>query len=104
MESFYGISVIVDDGISLVHFEIENPNSTNTIIMIIMGDITKRRGRVIGMEPGKITAEVPVAQMHSYAIDLRAITRGQGEFTFNFERYEQAPSNIAEKIIAESKQ
>lgn len=70
----------------------------------IMGDITKRRGRVIGMEPGKITAEVPVAQMHSYAIDLRAITRGQGEFTFNFERYEQAPSNVAEKIIAEAKQ
>ncbi len=70
----------------------------------IMGDITKRRGRVIGMEPGKITAEVPMAAMHSYAIDLRAITRGQGEFTFDFERYEQAPAQVAEKIIAESKQ
>lgn len=69
----------------------------------IMGDITKRRGRVIGMEPGKITAEVPSAQMHSYAIDLRAITRGQGEFTFDFERYEQAPAQVAEKIIAASK-
>ncbi|MBQ3054423.1 MAG: elongation factor G [Clostridia bacterium] len=70
----------------------------------IMGDITKRRGRVIGMEPGKITAEVPVAQMHSYAIDLRAISRAQGEFTFDFERYEQAPANIAEKIIASNKE
>ncbi len=69
----------------------------------IMGDITKRRGRVIGMEPGKITAEVPEAQMLSYAIDLRSITRGQGEFTFDFERYERAPEQIAEKIIAASK-
>lgn len=65
----------------------------------IMGDITKRRGRVIGMEPGKITAEVPEANMDSYAIDLRAITRGQGEFTFDFSGYEQVPEAIAEQII-----
>ncbi len=81
------------------HLEVEVPDEYTGDIM---GDITKRRGRVIGMEPGKITAEVPVAQMHSYAIDLRAITRGQGEFTFDFERYEQAPVPVAEKIIAEA--
>ena len=70
----------------------------------IMGDITKRRGRVIGMEPGKITAEVPEANMDSYAIDLRAITRGQGEFTFDFERYEQVPESVAEQVINSAKE
>ncbi|MDP4118748.1 MAG: elongation factor G [Bacillota bacterium] len=68
----------------------------------ITGDINKRRGKVIGMEPGKVIAEVPVGEMHSYAIDLRSMTRGQGEFTFDFERYEQAPASVAEKVIAAS--
>ncbi len=65
----------------------------------VMGDINKRRGRVIGMEPGKIVAEVPMSEMAKYAIDLRSITQGRGSFTFEFERYEQAPPMVAQKII-----
>ena len=65
----------------------------------VMGDINKRRGRVIGMEPGKIVAEVPMSEMAKYAIDLRSITQGRGSFSFEFERYEQAPPNITQKII-----
>lgn len=65
----------------------------------VMGDINKRRGRVIGMEPGKIVAEVPMSEMAKYAIDLRSITQGRGDFTFTFERYEQAPPMVTQKII-----
>lgn len=65
----------------------------------VMGDINKRRGRVIGMEPGKIVAEVPMSEMAKYAIDLRSITQGRGNFTFAFERYEQAPPQVTQKII-----
>ncbi len=73
----------------------------------IIGDINKRRGRILGMNPiGKlqeVEAEVPMAAMHSYAVDLRSMTGGRGSFEFEFVRYEQAPENVAAKIIAESK-
>ena len=69
----------------------------------VMGDINKRRGRVIGMEPGKIVAEVPMSEMFRYAIDLRSMTQGRGSFVLDFERYEQTPPQIAQKIIEEYK-
>ena len=71
----------------------------------IIGDINKRRGRIMGMgesdKPGlnMVEAEVPMAEMFRYAVDLRSMSRGRGIFTFEFVRYEQVPQNIAEKII-----
>ncbi len=76
----------------------------------IMGDITKRRGRVIGMEPTAedagitcITAEVPMAEMGDYSSMLRSTTQGRGYFTMEFARYEEAPAPVAQKVIAENK-
>ena len=68
----------------------------------IIGDINKRRGRMLGMNPGSIEAEVPMAEMHKYATDLRSMTQGRGSFTFDFVRYEEAPSNVAQKVIEEA--
>ncbi len=74
----------------------------------IIGDINKRRGQIMGMgESDKeglnmVEAEVPMSEMHKYATDLRSMSRGRGVFTFEFTRYEQAPENIAQKIIAEA--
>ena len=75
----------------------------------IMGDVNKRRGRVLGMGPAEDTnmqelvAEVPMAEMSDFAITLRSVTAGRGYFSLEFARYEDAPNNIAEKVIAESK-
>ena len=74
----------------------------------IMSDISsKRRGTVLGMnaEGGMQTveAEVPMAEMSSYAIDLRSMTQGRGSFTLDFVRYAEAPANVQQKIIEESK-
>ncbi|MCD8335473.1 MAG: elongation factor G [Clostridiales bacterium] len=74
----------------------------------IMGDLNKRRGRVMGMDPVEggnqvISAEVPMAEMGNYAIDLRAMTQSRGSFTFHFVRYEQCPAAAQEKAIAEAK-
>ncbi|MDY3929761.1 MAG: elongation factor G [Clostridia bacterium] len=75
----------------------------------IIGDINKRRGQIMGMGESDreglnlVEAEVPVSEMHKYATDLRSMSQGRGTFTFEFARYETAPSNIAEKVIAESK-
>ncbi len=74
----------------------------------IIGDINKRRGQIMGMgesdKPGLsvVEAEVPVSEMFKYATDLRSMTQGRGSFTFEFIRYEQAPQNIADKVIAEA--
>lgn len=72
----------------------------------IIGDITKRRGQIIGMTPigdgiQEIEAEVPMAEMGKYAIDLRSMTRGRGVFTLDFLRYDDAPQNVAQKVIDE---
>ncbi len=71
----------------------------------VMGDLNKRRGRVLGMEPNPrrpkytiVEAEVPKAEMVDYVISLRAMTQGRGEFTFHYARYEEVPSQIASKI------
>ncbi|HIU57087.1 MAG TPA: elongation factor G [Candidatus Ornithomonoglobus merdipullorum] len=75
----------------------------------VIGDINKRRGRIMGMgESDKeglnlVEAEVPMSEMHKYATDLRAMSGGRGTFTFEFVRYEQAPMDVANKIIASSK-
>lgn len=74
----------------------------------VMGDMNKRRGRILGMEQQddgtqKVTAEAPHSEMFEYAIDLRAMTQARGSFTMEFIRYEEVPTNIAEKIIAEAK-
>ncbi len=74
----------------------------------IMGDLSKRRGRPMGMNPleggwQEIEAEVPMAEMGSYTIDLRSMTQGRGSFTFKFVRYEEAPGNVQQKIVDEAK-
>ncbi len=75
----------------------------------IMGDVTKRRGRVLGMgaadEPKmqELVAEVPLAEMGDFATTLRSTTAGRGHFTLNFARYEDAPGNVAQKVIEEAK-
>ncbi len=74
----------------------------------VIGDLNSRRGRPLGMEPTgagmtEVKAEVPMAEMLSYAPDLRAITGGQGEFTMEFERYEEVPSHLANKVVEEAR-
>ena len=74
----------------------------------IMSDLNKRRGRVLGMEPTgvgmtTIIADVPMAEMSTYAIDLRSITQGRGSFSLKFDRYEQAPQMVQDKVIEENK-
>ena len=70
----------------------------------VIGDLNKRRGRVMGMNPDGegnqiVEAEVPMAEMGRYAIDLRSMTQGRGSFTFRFVRYEDAPPAVQEKAI-----
>lgn len=74
----------------------------------VMGDMNKRRGKILGMEPQpgggqKVLAEAPMAEMLKYAITLRSMTQARGSFTMRFERYEEVPAHLAEKIIAEHK-
>ena len=74
----------------------------------VMGDLSKRRGRPMGMNPDAdgntvIEAEVPMAEMASYAIDLRAMTQARGSFTLTFERYEEVPKGNQAKIIEDAK-
>ncbi len=73
----------------------------------VIGDINKKRGRVIGMEPfdgvQKIAAEVPEAEMFKYATDLKSMTQARGSFEMKLERYEEVPETEVAKIIAEAK-
>ena len=75
----------------------------------VMGDLSKRRGRPMGMTPDHdgntvIEAEVPMAEMGSYTIDLRAMTQARGSFTLDFVRYEEVPKANQAKIIADAKE
>ena len=75
----------------------------------IIGDINKRRGRVLGMTPSgdgnqEIMAEVPDAEMTTFSTSMRQITQGRGSFTTEFARYERAPEHIAQKVISESRE
>jgi elongation factor G len=70
----------------------------------VIGDLNSRRGRPQGMEPGaagmtEVKAEVPMAEMLTYAPDLRALTGGQGDYTMEFARYEEVPGHLAAKVV-----
>ncbi len=74
----------------------------------VMGDLNKRRGKVLGMEMLEdgtqlVIGEAPHSELFEYAIDLRSMTQARGDFSMEFDRYEEVPANIAEKIIEESK-
>ncbi|HEX3040052.1 MAG TPA: elongation factor G [Caproiciproducens sp.] len=74
----------------------------------IMGEVNKRRGRVLGMNPSGdgqqvVEAEAPMAEMHDFSTYVRQVTQGRGSFTFDFCRYEEAPPPVAQKIIEEAK-
>jgi elongation factor G len=75
----------------------------------IMGDITKRRGRVLGMGPAnepkmqELIAEVPMEEMGDFSTVLRSVTAGRGSFSIEFARYEDAPAAVAQKVIEQAK-
>jgi len=88
------------------HLEVTMPED---LMGDIIGDINKRRGRILGMNPigdglGEVVAEVPEAEMCKYATDLRSMTRARGKFSFVFERYEEVPEAIAQKVIESVKE
>ena len=72
----------------------------------VIGDLNSRRGRPQGMEPSgimtEVKAEVPMAEMVTYAPDLRALTGGRGEYTMEFMRYEEVPGHLAQKVVQEA--
>ncbi|MEG1427345.1 MAG: hypothetical protein RSC76_06610 [Oscillospiraceae bacterium] len=75
----------------------------------IMGEVNKRRGRVLGMGSAgngcqTVEAEVPMAEMYDFSTYVRQVTQGRGSFIFEFARYEEAPGNVAQKVIAERKE
>ena len=76
------------------------------IVGYVIGDLNSRRGHPLGMEPKgattEVRAEVPMAEVLDYAPDLRAITGGRGDYTMEFERYEEVPGQIAQKVIAQA--
>ena len=70
----------------------------------VMGDMNKRRGKILGMEPlinggQKLIAVAPQSELFDYAINLRAMTQARGSFTMNFDKYEEVPAHLATKII-----
>lgn len=73
----------------------------------VMGDISGRRGKIMGMDSeGKfqvINAQVPLAEMYKYSTALRSMTAGRGIHSREFSHYEEVPSELAEKIIAQAK-
>ncbi len=88
----------------IYHFEIFVPND---YVGAISGDLSSRRGRMLGMNPVDggtvIVAEAPLSEMFKYATDLRSMTQSRGSFTSEFVRYEDVPANIARKIIEQAK-
>jgi elongation factor G len=89
----------------IMHMEILVPDEYTGDVM---GDMNKRRGKILGMEPQrgglqKLMAEAPQVEVFDYSISLRSMTQARGSFTMNFERYEEVPGNLAEKIIAAHK-
>ena len=88
----------------IMHVEVLVPNE---YMGDIMGDMNKRRGRIMGMnQQGNmqlLEAEAPMAEMFKYATDLRSMTQARGSFSMKFERYEEVPANEAQKIIANAK-
>ena len=75
----------------------------------VMGDLNKRRGKVLGVEiledgNQKVVGEAPHSELFEYAIDLRSMTQARGEFVMEFDRYEEIPFAIAQKIIEDAKE
>jgi elongation factor G len=74
----------------------------------VMGDLSSRRGRPLGTEAvggmTEVKAEVPMAEILSYAPDLRSLTGGQGEYTMEFLRYEEVPSHLAQKVVEKAQE
>lgn len=75
----------------------------------VMGDLNKRRGRILGMEPQPkgtqlVVAEAPQSEMFKYATDLRSMTQARGSFSMEFSRYEEVPPIISEKVIQTAKE
>ena len=73
----------------------------------IMGDLNKKRGRVLGMNPtdgGKteIVADIPLSELYGYNTNLRSMTGGRGTYAYSFSRYEQAPADVQAKVIADN--
>jgi elongation factor G len=72
----------------------------------IMGDMNRRRGKVLGMEPQNgmqvVITEVPLSEVFRYATDLRSMTQARGSFTMKVERYDEVPAMVAQKIIESS--
>lgn len=82
----------------------------DSLVGDVMGDINKRRGRVLGINPDEkkkgytiVEAEVPKSEMTDYTIALRAISQGKGSFTFTYTRYDEVPAQVAQKIIDDAK-
>ena len=73
----------------------------------VLGDMSRRRGRVLGMEGEgayqKVMAEAPLSEMIKYAMDLRSMTQAKGKYTATFARYETVPFEVQEKIVAARK-
>ena len=88
----------------IYHYSIRVPSE---YVGDIIGDLNRRRGRMLGMNPvdGEtvVEAEAPLSEMFKYATDLRSMTQARGSFTSEFVRYEDVPGNIAQKIIEQAK-
>ncbi|HAQ41839.1 MAG TPA: elongation factor G, partial [Clostridiales bacterium] len=74
----------------------------------IMGDMNKRRGKILGMDQQAdgtqlVMAEAPMSEMYTYAIELKSMTQARGSFTMEFLRYDEMPTNMAEKVISAHK-
>ncbi|NLN19453.1 MAG: elongation factor G [Firmicutes bacterium] len=74
----------------------------------VIGDLNKKRGRILGMDPEnglqRIRAQAPLAELFRYAIDLRSMTQGRGDFTMEFDHYEEVPAPITQQVIEAAKQ
>ena len=108
-------SIAFREGISNAAPTILEPIGTLTAVVPddnlgdVIGDINKRRGRVIGMNPlnghkQEVMAEVPMAEMGDFSTAMRSITQGRATFTLEFARYEDAPAPIQQKIIQKANQ
>ena len=84
----------------IYHVEVDVPDEN---MGDVYGDMSKRRGRILGSEKvgdlQRVTAEAPLSEMFKYATDLRSMTQGRGSFTMHFERYEEVPAASAKKVI-----
>ena len=106
-------SIALKEGVSKANPVLMEPIGTLKVLVPddmlgdVIGDINKRRGRIIGMNPAankmqEVIGEVPMGEMSDFSTAMRSITQGTATFTLAFERYEDVPANIAQKIIEEA--